>query len=101
MKLLTKELRGKLPPLYSTKTDPQAKAVVKFFALGSSWTWYAFEFDGNDTFFGLVDGLEREWGYFSLSELESIKWHGIPGVERDKWFKPVTKALLEKHCESA
>jgi hypothetical protein len=25
------------------------------------------EFDGKDTFFGLVDGFELEWGTFSLS----------------------------------
>jgi hypothetical protein len=46
--------------------------------------------DGDFLFFGLVNGLEKEWGYFTLNELESIKWHGIPGVERDLHFDPVT-----------
>lgn len=88
MKLLTKEIRAKLPKLYSQdKLGMDAIAYVKFFTPDSSWTWYATEFDGNDTFFGLVDGLERELGYFSLSELESIrgKW-GLP-VERDKYWE--------------
>lgn len=40
-------------------------------------------------FFGLVDGLEVEMGYFSLSELESV--HGPMGlpIERDRYFKPI------------
>ena len=94
MMLLTKELRKKLPPLYSTDGNPNAKCIVKFFALDSNWTWYAFEFDGEDTFFGFVEGYEREWGYFSLRELQSLKWHGVPRVERDKFYVSQTKAEL-------
>ena len=70
MKLLTKELRNKLPPLYANETKgTDALAIVKFFTPDSSWTWYASEFDGQDTFFGLVDGFEQGLGYFSLKEL--------------------------------
>lgn len=89
MKLLTKAIEKKLPALHSTdgKGD-EAVAQVKFFALGSSWTWYATEFDGEDTFFGLVDGFEKELGYFSLKELESVKFLGIQGIERDINWKP-------------
>ncbi len=67
----------------------------------SIWTWYVLEFDGEDTFFGLVDGLEVELGYFSLSELESLRGLlGEPAVERDLYFKQcklsnVRRALLE------
>lgn len=90
MKLLTKELRGKLPKLYTTESIPtdEKVAVVKFFTPDSSWTWYAVEFDGEDIFFGLVDGHEKEWGYFSLSELQSVRGPmGLP-IERDKFFLP-------------
>jgi hypothetical protein len=45
------------------------------------------EFDGEDLFFGLVQGLEEELGYFSLSELESVRVLGLP-VERDLYFTP-------------
>lgn len=89
-KLLTQALREQLPPLYATETTPMADkmAVVKFFTPDSNWTWYGVEFDGKDTFFGLVDGFERECGYFSLSELESIRGPmGLP-VERDAYFEP-------------
>jgi len=74
MKLLTQEVKTKLPPLYSQE-DKGGKAIahVKFFTPDSNWTWYATEFDGEDTFFGLVDGHEKELGYFSLAELKSVR----------------------------
>ena len=91
MKLLTQEIRKKLPPLYSQE-DKGGKAIVhvKFFTPDSSWTWYATEFDSEDTFFGLVDGHEKELGYFSLSELESVNGPmGLP-IERDLYWQPKT-----------
>ena len=71
MKLLTKAIEKKLPRPYSTENESDPMAVVKFFTPDSSWTWYATEFDGSDTFFGLVDGHEKELGYFSKSELDA------------------------------
>jgi hypothetical protein len=90
VKLLTKELRNKLPPLYANDGKGEdAVAIVKFFDAFGSWTWWASEFDGDDTFFGVVEGHEREFGYFSLSELESLKiGGGCPRIERDLYFVP-------------
>ena len=89
MKLLTQELRKQLPPLYSQEDKGgEAVAVVKFFTPDSSWTWYASEFDGDDMFFGLVDGLDKELGYFSLSELQSVRGPMGLSIERDKWWEP-------------
>lgn len=102
MKLLTKELERKIPALYSTEEiEEQDKQIIcKFFALGSSWTWYVVEGerqeDGDYLFYGLVNGFDKEWGYFSLRELESVRVlesiirNGIPGIERDLHFGPVT-----------
>ena len=90
MKLLTKELEAKLPPLYANdgKGD-EALALVKFFTPDSSWTWYATEYDPVErVFFGLVDGLEKELGYFSLDELESVKVPLGLSIERDIYFEP-------------
>lgn len=95
MKLLPKEIRDILPALYSQdgKGD-KAIAHVKYFTPSSNWTWYATEFDGDDTFFGLVDGFEKELGYFSLSELESIKGPlGLP-IERDLYWQPKPLAQI-------
>lgn len=90
MKLLTKAIRAKLPPLYKTEYLPHDEKIVqvKFFTPDSSWTWYAIEFDGEDTFFGLVVSFEVEMGYFSLRELQEARGpYGLP-IERDRWFKP-------------
>ena len=76
MQLLTNELRRSLPPLGAAES-PQvvAMARVKFFTPDSSWTWYASEFDGEDIFYGLVDGHEIEFGSFSLRELQGVRGH--------------------------
>ena len=75
-----------------------AIALVKYFTPDSSWTWYASEFDGEDLFFGLVDGFETELGYFSLSELKQARGSlGLP-IERDLYYQPKTlKELIEMY----
>jgi Protein of unknown function (DUF2958) len=97
MQLLTKEIRRRLPPLYANEGKGlDALAQVKFFTPDSSWTWYATEFDSNDTFFGLVAGHALELGYFSLSELQAVRGKlGLP-VERDKLFKPTPLHELQQ-----
>lgn len=89
MKLLTEEIRKQLPKLGSTDGQGGAAVVqVKFFDPYGSWTWYATEFDGEDMFFGLVDGFEVELGEFSLSELASVRNRFGLGIERDLHFAP-------------
>lgn len=89
MMLLTKANRKALPPLYSQESKgADAVAVVKFFTPDADWTWYATEFDGEDTFFGLVDGFKQELGHFTLSQLLSIRGGlGLP-IERDRYWRP-------------
>lgn len=104
MKLLTKALEAQIPALYSNeeKSSEEIMVITKFFTPDSSWTWYVTEGsyvdeDGYyDTdkekvdylFFGLVVGLETELGYFSLSELESVRGPlGLP-IERDLYWQP-------------
>jgi hypothetical protein len=88
MKLLTQEILKKLPKLYVSENEEDPMVWCKFFTPDSNWTWYGMEFDGKDIFFGLVDGFEKELGYFSLSELKTIRGKlGLP-VERDMYFKP-------------
>lgn len=65
MKLLTKEIAERLPPLYSQEErGDEAIAQVKFFTPWTSWTWYASEYDPVERLcFGVVVGHERELGY--------------------------------------
>lgn len=87
MILLPDEIRQALPPLRATESlGLDAPIIVKYFTPSSNWTWYATEFDGEDLFFGLVDGFEKEMGYFSLSELETIHGPLDLGIERDLYF---------------
>ena len=91
MKLLTKELRNKLPELYANeqKKAEDTPVIVKFFDPTGSWTWYATEGskEGDDfIFFGYVRGDDNELGYFSLIELESARGALGLGIERDKYF---------------
>lgn len=100
MKLMTKELARKLPRLYSTDmfTDEGERnddiiLVAKFFTPDSQWTWYVIEGEqrGDDwLFFGYIVGLERELGYFTLSELESVRGPLGLKIERDRYWKPIT-----------
>jgi len=97
-----------LPPLYAQdKLGDQAIAHVKFFTPDSNWTWYATEAsaeleDGSEVplrdarsiqrvdviFWGLVYGLEKEFGYWRLSELEGIRGPFGLRIERDLDFEP-------------
>lgn len=94
MRLLTPEIQTQLPKLYATQHESDPLLRVKFFTPWTGWTWYATEFDGEDLFFGFVDGLEKEFGYFRLSELESVRGPGGLRIERDLYFKPCRMSEL-------
>ena len=99
LELLPAEIKEKLPKLYECEElGLLAIALLKLFTPDSSWTWYASEFDGEDLFFGLVDGFETELGYFSLSELKAARGPlGLP-IERDLYYQPKTlQELLDMH----
>lgn len=97
MTLLPDELAAELPALGATEHEADPLVRVKFFALASSWTWYVIEYDPQQRlFFGLVDGFEKELGYFSLTELESLGWR----VERDLYFKPVPLSSVQQRGEA-
>lgn len=91
MELLTDELRARLPALYSQETEPDAMIYAKFFTPWTGWTWFVTEGSKQEDdfiFFGYVIGLESEWGYFSLNELESIRGPAGLTIERDLYFTP-------------
>lgn len=121
MLLLTKEIRERMPRLYTTEETPGPDKIVqvKYFTPDSSWTWYAVEGDvvthdgqyhpltyidqlnlkiaqgqfpaldiQDVILFGFVEGLEREWGYFSLYELSSARGKLGLYVERDLYQDP-------------
>ena len=98
MKILTKAILKKLPNIGDNeKNNKEHIAHVKLFG-GSSWTWYITEYDPiQNLCFGLVDGFEKELGYFSLTELLELKFPplGLP-IERDMWFEstPIKELII-------
>lgn len=104
MILLSNEIKKNLPPLYSQDEKPadQIDIVVKFFCPWNNWTWYVMEGEyqkESDTwlFFGLVIGLETEFGYFTLTELENIRGPGGLSIERDMYFKSTLAEIKENN----
>ena len=92
MKLLTKAIEKQLPPLYAQeKKGSNAKAFLKLFTPWTHWTWYVTEYDPEtQECFGYVDGDFPELGYFSVTELESVKHPQLMlGIEREIHFEPI------------
>lgn len=92
MKLITKEIEKALlkNPLYSHEGEmTNAKVIVKFFNPWGIGRWFVTEAEkqGDDwLFFGYVQLHENEWGYFRLSELESVKLPFGLKIERDAYL---------------
>jgi len=97
MELLPAEVALRLPPLYSQEEiGSEALAQVKFFTPWTSWTWYASEYSPQHRlFFGVVVGIAREFGNFSLDELQTIRGPGGLRIERDLYWSP--KPLKDCH----
>jgi hypothetical protein len=98
MMMLTKEIRKRIPKI-GTQDGLGGDAIihVKFFTPWSNWTWYALEGepvldkDGKEVdfiFFGFVEGLEKEYGSFTLNELCSVRGPVGLRIERDRYFGP-------------
>lgn len=87
--LLPAELAARIPPLYTTDKQTDPIAHVKLFTPDAGWTWFITEYDSAERrCFGLVIGHDRELGYFSLAELETVRGPlGLP-IERDLYWEP-------------
>jgi hypothetical protein len=89
MDLLPSDLRDRLPKLYAQEGAKDPVVFIKYFFPAGRWTWFVTEGEprGDDfLFFGYVVGLEKEWGYFTLKQLEEVNCHGLI-VERDLYFR--------------
>jgi hypothetical protein len=87
--LMPESIAKTIPSLYATQNDRDPLVHLKWFTPDSSWTWYVTEYDPVDRLcFGLVIGHEREFGYFSLNEIEEARGPLGLRVERDLYFEP-------------
>lgn len=89
MKLLTKDLIKDFRKIWNQEEIEDPIFICKFFNPCWPWTWYASEYDEeNKIFFWYVDLIHKEWGYFSLGELESLHLPYWLKIERDLHFTP-------------
>ncbi len=89
-RLLNEELRKALPKLREQEGSADPVVFAKFFFPASGWTWFVTEGEAQTDdflFYGHVIGFEREWGYFTLRELEEVEVSGLR-VERELNFEP-------------
>ena len=97
-RLIPQTLLSDIPDLYETEGKINPLCHIKLFTPDSNWTWYIIELSKADinTCYGYVQGLERELGYFTLEELESV--HGSLGlaIERDMLFEPTLLSEIRK-----
>jgi hypothetical protein len=124
MKLLPKKLCKQIPAIGATENDEDPIVRAKFFMPDGGWTWYVIEggtrqqdgcglgmgrcehqrltnYDPNDgdndvLFFGFVAGTFPELGYFTLSELQSVRGSLGLGIERDMWFEACPLSEVRK-----
>jgi hypothetical protein len=99
LQLMQQACRFMEVPNSSENLDPEGDAIsslfrVKLFDPCGSWTWYIQVWDGADMCFGWVNGMEKEWGYFSLQELSDTPGPLGIGIEIDVYFKPTPSETI-------
>ncbi len=99
--LMTQKLANTIPALGANEKARDYDEVVapaKLFSPYSNWTWYITEMDPvTGQCFGLVEGFEKEIGYFDLTELAEITvFGGVPAVERDLYWEPRTLGEIKR-----
>ena len=96
MELIPKEIKVKIPPLYSTEEETDPIVLCKLFLDG--WSWYITELSiDEDIAFGyVVSPFENELGYFSLNEIKSLRGRLGTWVERDLYFNPTPLSIIKK-----
>ena len=98
--LMTKEMLERVPELYAQeKIDLADKEVHAAYIIPfrSNWTWYMTEYDRESgDAFGLVLGIEPEWGYFNLEELKELNAQRLILEDFPKTFREIKDTELVK-----
>jgi hypothetical protein len=96
MDLIPKEIKEKIPSLYSTEDEHDPTVFCKLFLDG--WTWLIIELSiDEDICFGyVISPFGKELGYFSLDELKSLRGRLGIWIQRDLHFNPVKLSTIKK-----
>lgn len=97
--LITEEMLERVPNLYEQEDvsladkEVHAAYIIPF---RSNWTWYMTEYDKESgDAFGLVLGIEPEWGYFNLNELKELNAQRLILEDFPKTFRELKDTELK------
>ena len=101
--LMTDEMLERVPELYAqedvTLADKEVHAAY-IIPFRSNWTWYMTEYDKESgDAFGLVLGIEPEWGYFNLEELKELNAQRLILEDFPKTFRELKDTELKKQMD--
>ena len=101
--LMTDEMLERVPELYAQEdvslADKQVH-VAYIIPFRSNWTWYMTEYDRESgDAFGLVLGIEPEWGYFNLEELKELNAQRLILEDFPKTFRELKDTELKKQMD--
>ncbi|HEP7600603.1 TPA: DEAD/DEAH box helicase family protein [Streptococcus pyogenes] len=101
--LITDEMLERVPELYAQEdvslADKQVHAAY-IIPFRSNWTWYMTEYDRESgDAFGLVLGIEPEWGYFNLEELKELNAQRLILEDFPKTFRELKDTELKKQMD--
>ena len=101
--LMTDEMLKRVPELYAQEDvaladkEVHAAYIIPF---RSNWTWYMTEYDRESgDAFGLVLGIEPEWGYFNLEELKELNAQRLILEDFPKTFRELKDTELVKQMD--
>ena len=101
--LMTDEMLERVPKLYDQEhtnladTQVHAAYIIPF---RSNWTWYMTEYDRETgDAFDLVLGIEPEWGYFNIHELEELNAQRLILEDFPKTFRELKDRELKKQMD--
>ena len=101
--LMTDEMLERVPELYAQEDVPLADKEVHaayIIPFRSNWTWYMTEYDRESgDAFGLVLGIEPEWGYFNLEELKELNAQRLILEDFPKTFRELKDTELIKQMD--
>ena len=101
--LMPDEILERVPEIYAQEdvdlADKQVHAAY-IIPFRSNWTWYMTEYDRESgDAFGLVLGIEPEWGYFNLEELKELNAQRLILEDFPKTFRELKDIELIKQTD--
>ena len=101
--LMTYEMLERVPELYAQEdvalADKEVHAAYTI-PFRSNWTWYMTEYDRESgDAFGLILGIEPEWGYFNLEELKELNAQRLVLEDFPKTFRELKDSELKKQMD--